>query len=177
MAASSSQETRARGKTIDDYYNSKDVSMYPPVKVGGIDGLFLGCGTTARNKEELLRVGIRHILVVELAERPPYRDIFNYLTIPSVDVDSFDIKQYFPSTNAFIDTARLDGGVLVHCTSGISQSPTVVIAYLMFAKSMTFTDAFELVCQTMPSAWPNEGFQEQLLQYEAELSSLRHGDL
>src|SRR3989338_646168 len=166
MAASGSSElqTRERTRTIEDYYNSKDMSEYQPVEIE--TGLFLGCGTTGRNKAALIEAGIKHILIVENGIYPPYKDTFDYLVIPTLYLDFYDLKQHLPNTNAYIDHARSNGGVLVHCSSGISSSPSVVIAYLMYENKMSFFDAMQHVIKRLPSAWPNDGFQEQLQQFE-----------
>ena len=145
--------------------------MYQPIQIE--KGLFIGCGTTARNKEALIRDGIKHILIVENGIFPPYKDTFDYLVIPAIDLDFYDMKQHFPNTNAFIDHNRNDGGVLVHCTSGLSSSPTIVIAYLMYEHKLPFFDAMQLVVKHVPAAWPNDGFQEQLQAYELELAEQR----
>ena len=52
--------------------------------------------------------------------------------------------------------------VLVHCQMGISRAPTIVIAFLIKHKLMSFEDALSLVKNKSPSADPNLGFLIQL---------------
>ena len=144
------------------------MSEYQPIQIE--KGIYLGCGTTGRNKAALLEQGIKHILIAENGIYPPYKDTFDYFVIPAIDLDFYDLKQHFPMTNAFIDHAKNDGGVLIHCTSGISTSPAVLIAYLMWENKMSFFDALQLIIKHVPTAWPNDGFQEQLQNYELELT-------
>lgn len=48
--------------------------------------------------------------------------------------------------------------VIVHCAAGISRSPTVVIAYLIQKKGMSFEDALDLVHRKRDIVRPNPFF-------------------
>ena len=65
----------------------------------------------------------------------------------------------------------VDGGdaVLVHCMQGVSRSSTVVVAYLMRHRGMTFDTALALAQKKRPRVRPNAGFLSQLQRYEKEL--------
>ena len=68
---------------------------------------------------------------------------------------------------AFIDGVIARGqSVLVHCVEGKSRSPTIVIAYLMFRKSMTLREAHTMVLGARTSIQPNHGFMRQLIAFE-----------
>jgi protein-tyrosine phosphatase len=181
MAASSSSSSSTsigeRKTTIDDYYASKDLSGCLPNEI--VKGLYLGSASDARNKYGLSALCIKHIVTVEMANRPPYPNDFNYLVVPVVDVDHFDVRRHFAATNSFIDDAidSSGGAVLVHCSSGISASAAVVMAYLMYSSTMSFVEAHAHVVKRHPIAWPNEGFQQQLQQYEFELLEQRELEL
>ena len=57
-----------------------------------------------------------------------------------------NLFSHFPSCISFIESAAKSGGnVLVHCYAGVSRSSTIVIAYLMQTKQMTFDTAFAFV--------------------------------
>lgn len=45
--------------------------------------------------------------------------------------------------------------VVVHCMAGISRSPSVVIAWLIIYKGMTYEEAFALVIRNRPFIRPN----------------------
>jgi protein-tyrosine phosphatase len=55
--------------------------------------------------------------------------------------------------------------------AGISRSPTLVIAYLMKTQNLSFSEAFDLVKKKRPIIHPNQGFKNQLLQYEQQLKN------
>ncbi len=56
--------------------------------------------------------------------------------------------------------------VFVHCAAGESRSATIVIAYLMWNKKMTFDKAYNLVKEKRPRIYPNFGFRQQLQMFE-----------
>lgn len=63
-----------------------------------------------------------------------------------------------PSVITFIEEAlEKGGGVLVYCTDGISRSAAVVIAYLMYSKRKTYSDAYSFVKLKRSVAKPNFG--------------------
>jgi len=83
------------------------------------------------------------------------------------DVDYANLLVHFPSACRFIDQALNEGGVvLVHCIQGLSRSPTVVAAYLMWSMRIHATQALEIVRNARDQIWPNPGFQEQLVLFE-----------
>ncbi|XP_055007862.1 dual specificity protein phosphatase 19 isoform X2 [Boleophthalmus pectinirostris] len=59
------------------------------------------------------------------------------------------------------------GVVLVHCNTGVSRAPAVVIGYLMSCDGMSFEDALSLVRTARPNSAPNPGFMEQLQKYQS----------
>jgi protein-tyrosine phosphatase len=68
-----------------------------------------------------------------------------YLYIPAVDHESFDISVYFEESNKFIDEERKRTNVLVHCMAGISRSVTLIMAYLMKYENKSFDEAYHFM--------------------------------
>jgi protein-tyrosine phosphatase len=58
-------------------------------------------------------------------------DVPRYLYIPMEDHEDYEIAKYFPATFDFIEQARKETNVLIHCMVGVSRSVTVAIAYLL----------------------------------------------
>ena len=52
----------------------------------------------------------------------------------------------------------------------VTQSSTLVIAYLMRKKNWSFKEAITFVRQSRPSVLPNLGFERQLKEYEIFLN-------
>lgn len=96
-----------------------------------------------------------------------------YLYIPAVDHETFDISQYFEVSNEFIDGERKRTNVLVHCMAGISRSVTLVIAYMIKCLNKSFRESFAYVKEKRSivnfdlfQIHPNDSFLEQLRKYE-----------
>lgn len=94
------------------------------------------------------------------------------LDLPETTLDSF-----IPPSMAFLVAGTAPGkATLVHwyveyCTktyllflsnAGVSRSATVVIAFLMLHRGMTFDDALATAKRARPSIRPNNGFRAQL---------------
>ncbi|XP_054711101.1 serine/threonine/tyrosine-interacting protein A-like [Uloborus diversus] len=139
-----------------------------------IPGLFLGPFSCAsKTKLPLLEAaGITHIVCVrhELeAEfiQPNFPEKFVYSVIDIADALTTNIIPFLPQVKHFIDSCFKHGGkVLVHGNTGISRSAALVIGYVMETKSLPYNDAFTLVQTKRVCVRPNEGFMQQLKEYE-----------
>ena len=88
---------------------------------------------------------------------------FNQKVINIMDFDSENIIQYFGECLNFI---KGEEKVFVHCAAGESRSATIVIAYIMWKKKMTFDKAYNFVKQKRSRIYPNFGFRQQLQMFE-----------
>lgn len=69
----------------------------------------------------------------------------------------------------FVATHTAHGhNVLIHCTAGVSRSPTFVIGYLMKYKNMRFQTALDFVKQRRRCSSPNLSFLTQLSEWHCE---------
>jgi protein-tyrosine phosphatase len=96
-------------------------------------------------------------------------DSFVYMRIPAKDINSQSMKQYFTPVCEFIDKYRLEHpekAILIHCYVGASRSATMMIAYLMKDRDMTFNETLDLVIDKRPFVNLNQTFAEELLRWE-----------
>lgn len=141
-------------------------------------GIFLGDRRAAMDKENLKVLGITHVINCSQGQRSIfvntdakfYKDMgIKFYGIKATDTESFDISKYFRPTANIIHQALEKGGkLLVHCVSGVSRSATIVIAYLMLKRRMTFKEAIKTVREKRRIC-PNDGFMTQLCVLHHEL--------
>ncbi|KAL2339151.1 hypothetical protein Fmac_013597 [Flemingia macrophylla] len=157
------QQTKQLLRVLKSY---KEDNIPPKID----EGLYLGSIAAAYNKEALKNYNITHILTVACKIKPPHPADFVYKVIEVVDKYDVDLKQYFNECLDFIDEAkRHGGGVLVHCFAGKSRSVSIVIAYLIKTRGMSFNEALRHVRTVRPTAFPNQGFINQLMDFEKSL--------
>ena len=68
------------------------------------------------------------------------------------------------------------GRVIVHCHAGVSRAPSLVAAYLMWAKNMTFDEALTCIRGGRPKADPNVGFRRQLKEWGEQCEKERRAE-
>ena len=90
--------------------------------------------------------------------------------VPVDDQANENLFDYFDEIADLIEKTAKQGGVtVVHCIAGVSRSASFVIAYLIKYKNMTLKEAYKHVKQIRPVSGPNQGFMNQLIQYEQKL--------
>ena len=66
----------------------------------------------------------------------------------------------------FISNIKINKGkLLVHCYMGMSRSASLIIAYLIKYRKMNLEESIRLI-SLKRFIWPNDGFIEQLIQWE-----------
>ena len=131
-----------------------------------LDNLYLGDLLCSQNKDLLLRMGVTHILTVAKDHPPKFPSTFKYKVVKVLDLPSTNLKSKFAACITFIKEAMANGGkVFVHCFAGVSRSATIVVAYLMLEKGLSYQAAMRFVKSKRPFINPNDGFRKQLLQF------------
>jgi len=88
-----------------------------------------------------------------------YSDLpLKHIVYPLLDHKTQNIGQFFDDFYNIIEANIKNGGILVHCSAGISRSSTLVISYLMRREGWSFKQAIELVRRSRPQVLPNLGF-------------------
>ena len=127
-----------------------------------IPGLFCGSMRCAQNPHVYQRLRISCVLTVGALE-PNILSGMKHETV-AVATTSFE------TAIAFIDDAmRNSSGCLVHCFSGMSRSPSILIAYLMKRRGMRLDEAYCVTKKACPAIYPNVDVFNQLVAYDAQL--------
>ncbi|CAE8597661.1 unnamed protein product [Polarella glacialis] len=132
------------------------------------DGIFLGSVKAATDSKALERWKITHILVVDPTSSILWPSRFSYKRVKLDDVPTANLLEVLPEALSFLGEAQLRRGpVLIHCTRGISRSASVVIAFLMLFKRLSYKEAKSRVEAKRVMIYPNIGFQVQLQHLES----------
>jgi len=139
-----------------------------------VPGLYLGPYAAAgkKNLSKLESAGVTHVVCVrqEIEKnfiKPNFEPQLKYLVITLADSCIEAIIPKIKETKEFIDTSLASGGkVLVHCNDGMSRSASLVIAYIMQTYGMDFRSALHYVQQRRFCVQPNDGFEQQLKEFE-----------
>lgn len=143
----------------------RDISLF---EVFG--GVYMGPFQSAFKTGELLEVGVTHILNVTCKAYTKRDRYFKYLDLQLYDEPQENAKKYFRITNRFINECLSSGGkILVHSIEGKSRCATFILAYLISNEGVKLRDGLQLLRQFVGEVEPNEGFMQQLAQYDLEL--------
>ncbi|KZT64545.1 phosphatases II [Daedalea quercina L-15889] len=137
--------------------------------------LYLGPCSAASNKTFLEANGITHVLSIGSTPSRKIEGVV-YQRLSLNDSATSLLSKVTSEACKFIDGAigpNSKGGgkgkILVHCSAGISRSPSLVVAYLMKSRHMPLKAALGQVVRARPQVSPNPGFLQQLKQLEEEL--------
>lgn len=130
------------------------------------ENLYLGNEDAALDKDLLKSKGITHVLAVGNFLQMKFPDDFTYENFKIDDSPFQDIAQFFKRALKFIKSGKV---TYVHCSAGVSRSSTIVVAYIMYEKKMSFEDAYKYVKDRRSMVLPNKGFKTQLQEFEKKL--------
>ncbi|XP_061606274.1 dual specificity protein phosphatase 8 [Phyllopteryx taeniolatus] len=148
----------------------------PPLSII-LPRLYLGAESDV-TQDRLASLGISYVLSVSrCSPRPTFLPCSRYLRIPIDDSLWDDLLPWIPQALRFIDSAMSSGAsVLVHCAAGISRSPALAVAYIMYSSGMDLDHAYRFVKERRPSISPNFNFLGQLQHFQGTLRQKASGD-
>ena len=130
--------------------------------------IYIGPFTAASDVAFLHTKAITHVLSIGHTPTSHVPGV-TYLRLSLVDSESSSVDKVCATAAPFLDEALAQGAVLVHCSAGVSRSPTIVAAYLMRRHSMTLFDALGSIITARQIASPNSGFLTQLKELDVRL--------
>lgn len=151
------------------YYRNSDSERPPLSRI--LPHLYLGAETDV-TQDGLSDKGISYVLSVSrCCPQPLFLPHSQYLRIPIDDSLRDDLLPWIPQALHFIDEAMSLGcSVLVHCAAGISRSPALAVAYVMYSLKMDLDHAYRFVKERRPTISPNFNFLGQLQLFQGTLS-------
>ncbi|KAJ6582324.1 protein-tyrosine phosphatase-like protein [Mycena capillaripes] len=144
--------------------------MHPFLGAGaGAGALYLGSMAAVHDLDLLREHHITHLVqVLEVPWMPQSADAgFACHRIDIEDRSSAALQPHLAAACDYIRAALERGdNVLVHCQQGVSRSASIVIAYLIRDRSMTYDTAYNLVRRRRQCIQPNSGFVKALREWE-----------
>ncbi|KAG5832038.1 hypothetical protein ANANG_G00286860 [Anguilla anguilla] len=133
--------------------------------------LYLGAESDV-TQDCLTSQGISYVLSVSrCCPQPSFLPQAQYFRIPIDDSLRDELLPWIPEALQFIDGAvSLGCSVLVHCAAGISRSPALTVAYVMYRLGLDLDDAYRFVKERRPSISPNFNFLGQLQCFQGTLT-------
>ncbi|XP_009616723.1 protein-tyrosine-phosphatase IBR5-like [Nicotiana tomentosiformis] len=151
-----------RMAVVTDKGSSIQVSAFPSEILP--EFLYLGSYDNASRAELLKTQGISRILNTVPACQNLYKNSFTYHCLQD------DERLQFDDAIQFLEQCEKDRArVLVHCMSGKSKSPAIVIAYLMKSRGWKLAQSYQWVKERRPSVELNQGVHQQLQEYEQKI--------
>ncbi|KAI7803584.1 putative dual specificity protein phosphatase 16-like [Triplophysa rosa] len=150
------------------YYRNSESERPPVSRI--LPHLYLGAETDV-TQDGLSDRGISYVLSVSrCCPQPSFLPQSQYLRIPIDDSLRDDLLPWIPRALHFIDGAMSLGcSVLVHCAAGISRSPALAVAYVMYSMKMDLDHAYRFVKERRPTISPNFNFLGQLQLFQETL--------
>jgi len=141
-----------------------------------VDGrIVIGDLASSCNREALKNQGITHVVNAILGGSERFPD-FEYKNFPLRDIPEEQIHEFFTESNTYFDQVlneSPDNKIFIHCICGVSRSSTLLAAYLMYKLQLSAEDAVTSIQKCRPVVQPNEGFMEQLENYQKTLELLK----
>lgn len=131
--------------------------------------MYLGALHDAQDGDLIQRYGFTHILNCSRENYSPKEGI-EYLFLDYMDNFTQRLDDKLEVAFDFIDKAKKNGKVLIHCYAGISRAPSVVIAYLMTKKKKSYDEIHTYVKAKRPIIDPNINFIMQLMHLETNIT-------
>ncbi|XP_006755254.1 PREDICTED: dual specificity protein phosphatase 21 [Myotis davidii] len=132
--------------------------------------LYIGNAMAANNRYLLTTHRITTVINISVEIVNTFIDNIQYVKIPVHDSPRARIGYFFDAIADYVHVVALcQGRTLVHCHAGISRSSTVCMAYLMKYHALTLHEAHIWTRACRPVIRPNNGFWEQLIEYEFKL--------
>ena len=126
--------------------------------------IYLGNIDAAFNKKKLKQLGIKKVLTIMSAFGNHYSP--HEFIHKSIDVDDdfrTNIICHFKECISFIEGKDK---IFIHCAAGMSRSPTIVIAYIMWKRKLRLNEAIKFVKEKRSIISPNDNFMNQLKIFE-----------
>ena len=134
--------------------------------------LFMSGYPSAKDQYLIKKNAISHIINLTSQHCDNvYLGKIQYTNFKLSDNSSFNLLGEIDKIINKIDKKIQKGeNVLVHCKMGVSRAPSIIIAYLIIKRGMSYNASFEWVLKINPKIAPNLGYLMQLQNLDSKTS-------
>lgn len=144
-----------------------DLNFLQPLADRILDHVLLGGYQQSQDGNGLEYLQVTHVLNCARELPNCFPEVLTYLKLNFLDNNEQDILSHFEDAFEFLDGCYEDNGVcLVHCQQGKSRSASIVAAYLIARRGLSFNVAIERIKAVRPVVKVNKNFAEQLQVFE-----------
>eukprot|EP00727_Mastigamoeba_balamuthi_P009072 m51a1_g4788 putative mitogen-activated protein kinase phosphatase (248) ;mRNA; f:65632-67689 len=169
-------------KTVDDadlYPGCADAEVSPERALDYtqdaqevVPGLLLGPAAACGSPGALRSLGVDRVLCLRLEPPPDYGGFLEpgaalHVPVPDNNREAFGPERLAEARKFIARSLAAGHRVVVHCASGVSRSPAVVMAFLVCEWGMSLREAYETVLRARPVVRPNDAFFRELCQLES----------
>jgi len=149
------------GTTTPTYTPNKITEVIP-------GKLYLGCENKAGNEDELLSLGITHILSVTNRVHPVKGMEHEHFVMN--DMGKTELNDVLDKVYPYMERAQqAENKLFVHCTLGQNRSPTLVISFLMKNNRQTLYEAYTMLKKMRPLVQIHRNYAKMLLKLEMDI--------
>jgi len=130
--------------------------------------LYLGSEDNATNEDQLLALGITHVL--SLSNRINRIQGIEHEHFLMSDIGRTELETVLAQLCPFMKRSQLaDNKLFVHCKLGQNRSPTLVIAFLIKNRGMTLYEAHKILKEKRPLVQIHRNYAKMLLKLERNI--------
>ena len=126
--------------------------------------LFVSGYQAARDLQLLKDHSIHHVINLTAHRfRNLHQDAVNYSSFVFSDHENFNLTtELGPVLDIIKRHVDAKENILVHCQKGISRAPSVVMAFLIKERGLSYEEALKTIQSKNPESYPNWGFLNHL---------------
>ena len=128
--------------------------------------IYLGSAQAAKQLDGLQAKGITHIVNIAGKQYFPSNFVYHQAHFSDKNDADLEVEDWNDIFTFIQENSNPNAVFFIHCMGGVSRSPSVVLAWLVWSKQYTFRDALILVKKKRPGIKPRKEFLELVRQIE-----------
>eukprot|EP01080_Neovahlkampfia_damariscottae_P009563 gene9563-1766_t len=162
---------RSFDSRITDWIKEKKISYnlkFPEV-IKFMEGLFVGYDRHLRSKSYLKKIGITHVISIEIPNLTK-NNFVSYFADINTSNSAFDV---LVDCCDFIENSRKNGSCFIYCSDGKTVSGIILMAYVIYSMNVNYERALELIIPDFRINTEKNSFYAKLKHFEKYVKDLK----